>query len=362
MCLVNGAKGIGTGFSTEIPMFNPKDIIHILKKMIKNEETDEDFDITPWYRFYKGKIDKCYDNKGYRKYITHGIYEPIISFNQIHITELPINIWTEDYMSKFIIDKKNVKDDKIKKDDKKNKYLDYVNYADNFGSPDNINITLTLYPGKLTELCKMNDGNNDIIEDKLGLTSTISLSNMVLHTNDNTLKKFNTIQDIFIDFYNIRILKYKERKNYYIKVLQNEINLNEYRIKFIKDYNNNIIKVYKVKKQDIINQLIQLNYPRLSFNIKDDDTKKDYSYITDIKIFDLTEEKLDELTKKRDLKIAELNKYKQISIYQLWLNELDELENFYDKWNEQLIIEKENTFKNCKNSKNSKKSKHIYKK
>ena len=318
MCLVNGAKGIGTGFSTDIPMFNPKEIIHILKKMLKDEEKPEDFDITPWYRFYKGKIEKTYDNNGYRKYITHGIYEPIIYSNQIHITELPINIWTDDYISKFITNKK-LKEENDKKN-KKNKYQEYVNFADNFGSPDNIDITLNLYPGKLLELTKETNEYYNAFEDKLGLTSTISLSNMVLHNEQNVLKKYNTIQDIFIEFYNIRIQKYKERKIYYKQVLQNEIDLNEYRIKFIQDYINGIIKIYKVKEQDVINQLINLNYPMLSINIKD--SKKDYSYLTDMKIFSLTEEKIDELIKKRDIKKSELEIYNNISIKQLWFNEL----------------------------------------
>ena len=338
MCLINGVKGIGTGFSTNIPMFNPKDIINIIKKMLNDEEKDDDFDITPWYRFYKGNIDKVYDSNGYRKYITHGIYEANLSSNQIHITELPINIWTDDYVSKFIFDKKTKNDND--KDKKKNKYQEYVNYVDNFGSPDNIDITLTLNPGKLTDLIKETTDNYDAIEDKLGLTSTISLSNMVLHDENNILKKYNILQDIFVDFYNIRIQKYKERKNYYKQVLQNEIDLNKYRIKFIEDYINGIIKIYKVKEQDVIIQLDKLGYPKLSFNIND--PKKDYSYLTDMKIFSLTEEKMEELTKKKDLKEAELKKYINTSIKQLWLNELNELEKVYDKWNSQLIYDKEN--------------------
>ena len=37
MILVNGAKGIGTGFSTNIPNFNPVDIINNLKRLLNGE-------------------------------------------------------------------------------------------------------------------------------------------------------------------------------------------------------------------------------------------------------------------------------------------------------------------------------------
>ena len=38
MCLVNGADGIGTGWSTSIPMHNPRDIIRNLKGMMKGTD------------------------------------------------------------------------------------------------------------------------------------------------------------------------------------------------------------------------------------------------------------------------------------------------------------------------------------
>src|SRR6185369_2987420 len=39
MILVNGARGIGTGWSTSIPNFNPTDIIQDMKRRIKGETT-----------------------------------------------------------------------------------------------------------------------------------------------------------------------------------------------------------------------------------------------------------------------------------------------------------------------------------
>ena len=41
MILVNGADGIGTGYSTKIPNFDPRDIVESLKKMMRGEDPSE---------------------------------------------------------------------------------------------------------------------------------------------------------------------------------------------------------------------------------------------------------------------------------------------------------------------------------
>jgi DNA topoisomerase-2 len=37
MVLVNGAEGIGTGWSTKIPNYNPREIVENVRRMINNE-------------------------------------------------------------------------------------------------------------------------------------------------------------------------------------------------------------------------------------------------------------------------------------------------------------------------------------
>ena len=41
MVLVNGADGIGTGYSTKIPNFDVREIVRNLKKMLAGEVPDE---------------------------------------------------------------------------------------------------------------------------------------------------------------------------------------------------------------------------------------------------------------------------------------------------------------------------------
>lgn len=47
LCLVNGAEGIGTGWSTSIPQYNPRDITENIRLMMKGLEP---VSMIPWYK------------------------------------------------------------------------------------------------------------------------------------------------------------------------------------------------------------------------------------------------------------------------------------------------------------------------
>lgn len=38
MVLVNGAEGIGTGWSTKVPNYNPRDIVENIRRLIRGDE------------------------------------------------------------------------------------------------------------------------------------------------------------------------------------------------------------------------------------------------------------------------------------------------------------------------------------
>ena len=77
MVLVNGCKGIGTGFSTTVPQFNPKEIVHNLLKMM-DDKTDL-IDMKPWYKGYKGTI---LNSNKVGSYLIYGKYQLNLSKGQ----------------------------------------------------------------------------------------------------------------------------------------------------------------------------------------------------------------------------------------------------------------------------------------
>ena len=65
MVLVNGSKGIGTGFSTDIMCYNPLQIINKLQLMLEKKE--HDIEITPYYKGFKGTIEFLTGEKIFNK-------------------------------------------------------------------------------------------------------------------------------------------------------------------------------------------------------------------------------------------------------------------------------------------------------
>jgi hypothetical protein len=50
MVLVNGSEGIGTGWSSNVPNYNPRDIIANLKRLLNNKPVEP---MDPWYKGFK---------------------------------------------------------------------------------------------------------------------------------------------------------------------------------------------------------------------------------------------------------------------------------------------------------------------
>ena len=61
MVLVNGSKGIGTGFSTDIMCYNPINLIKYLKNKLTGKANTEE--LMPYYDGFKGKVRKIEENK-----------------------------------------------------------------------------------------------------------------------------------------------------------------------------------------------------------------------------------------------------------------------------------------------------------
>jgi DNA gyrase/topoisomerase IV subunit A len=62
MILINGASGIGTGWSSNIPNFNPRDVVENIRRLMNDEDPEP---MQPWYRGFRGDIEK---KKGVKSY------------------------------------------------------------------------------------------------------------------------------------------------------------------------------------------------------------------------------------------------------------------------------------------------------
>ena len=316
MILVNGTKGIGTGFSTDIMCHNPLQIISYLEAKLKNK-THVDLKsilIEPYYRGFKGKIYPLDDNR--KKYIIKGVYE-IIGKDKIKITELPIGTWTQDYkefLESLLNDNKVTKDAKTKTKAKD----DYIKDFNDMSTDINVEFELTFYPGILSSLLNEKyDYGLEGIEKYLKLYTTHSTSNMHLFNAKEQLKKYENIYQIIDEYYEVRYEFYKKRKTYLITKLGNELKFLSAKAQFIQYNLDDKIDLRKKSKTQI-NEIMK----SFKFELGED---KSYNYLIKMPMDSVSKENVEKLMKEHDEKEAHLNEVKSNSVEQMWLKELGDL-------------------------------------
>ena len=285
MVLINGTEGIGTGFSTKIPSFNPLNIIKYIKQYLEGK-IDQKTDFIPYYKGFKGIIYR--DDENPTRFITKGVYS--IKKNKVEITELPIGSWNEDYIIYLekLIDLGTIKDYKDMSTDK------------------NVNIQVVLV-------------NEENVEKTLKLTSYLSINNMNLFNQEEKLTHYNEIYEICDDFIKVRLEYYNLRKIYLIKLLENECELLKNKHAYISELLKGTIDLRKKTTLDITGILENKQY------IKIENT---YNYLIKMTMDSVCEENVEHLQKEYNLKLKELDETIKLSIQNMWLNELVQLEKF----------------------------------
>ena len=93
LLLINGARGVATGWSTSIPCFNPMDIVRNLRRMINGHSVEP---MVPWYRDFKGTMEPAYS--GFRSV---GVVS-VSGVTTIETSELPIGTWINSYKTSVL--------------------------------------------------------------------------------------------------------------------------------------------------------------------------------------------------------------------------------------------------------------------
>ena len=315
MILVNGSKGIGTGFSTDIMCYNPIQIIQYIKNKLSLEENSLEF--IPYYDGFKGQITKLSEEK----YLIKGLYEKT-GTDTIRITELPVGFWTEDFkeLLEKLIEPGQDKEGK--------KITSMVKDYDDMSKDTNVDFTITFAKGKLEELEQSKgDYACNGLEKLLKLYTTNTTTNMHLFDADDKLQKYEKVSDIIDAYYDVRLKLYQTRKDYLIDAIEKELVLLSNKAKYIKENLEGTIDLRKKKKEQVLEMLESKGY-----DIIDDDT--DYKYLTKMPMDSVTEENVEKLLTEKGNKETELATIKSTSINKMWNLELDNLLEQYLEYKE----------------------------
>lgn len=280
MVLVNGADGIGTGWSTNVPNFSPLDVIKNIRKLLNNESMEE---MLPYYRNFRGAITQ----QGSGRYIIEGIYEQITD-STLEILELPVGTWTQNYKEylESLVQNGIIKDYKEYHTEKKVNF--HVIYNTSF---------------------------------PLKLSTFINTSNMVCFHPSGKIKKYETPLEIVQDFYIFRLQYYDVRKTHRVNAIKEELNKLENRVRFINYVISSRLKINNRPNDEIIKDLESFKFDRLD----------NFEYLLGMKISSLTKEKVEKLTKEYEDKKRELDILMNKSAKDLWKEDLDKFEEAYIK-------------------------------
>ena len=197
MLLINGCRGIGTGYSTSVPQFNSADVKTILDNWLRSKG-DLSVPLVPYYKGFKGTI--VPDAKG--DYIVKGVWKT--EKNEMTITELAVGTWTSDFREWL---DKLVSDGLIK------------DYSDTSTDTD-VHIKVKL------------DKSAEPVE-KL-LIDKIKLTNMHAFNSKGVIQKYDSPNAILKEFAEVRLDLYRKRREYLLKTLREKLPYHENVVRFIK--------------------------------------------------------------------------------------------------------------------------------
>ncbi|XP_045842178.1 DNA topoisomerase 2-alpha [Meles meles] len=325
MVLINGAEGIGTGWSCKIPNFDVREVVNNIRRLMDGEEP---LPMLPSYKNFRGSVEELAPNQ----YVISGEVA-ILNSTTIEISELPVRTWTQTY-------KEQVLEPMLNGTEKTPPLItDYREYHTD---------TTVKFVVKMTEE-KLAEAERVGLHKVFKLQTSLTCNSMVLFDHVGCLKKYDTVLDILRDFFELRLKYYGLRKEWLLGMLGAESAKLNNQARFILEKIDGKIIIENKPKKELIKVLIQRGYdsdpvkawkeaqqkvPDEGENEESDneseaeksdsvrDSGPTFNYLLDMPLWYLTKEKKDELCKLRNEKEQELETLKRKSPSDLWREDL----------------------------------------
>ncbi|KAI9685554.1 MAG: DNA topoisomerase 2 [Bathelium mastoideum] len=339
LVLINGADGIGTGWSTSIPNYSPEDIVENLKLRMAGTSKDDMKPMKPFFRGFTGEI----EDVGGGRYRFAGKIQQT-GDNEVEISELPIRMWTQTFKDKL--------EDIIRAEKVPSFIKDYTDYNT---------------PEKVHFIIKMDDKHMESSLQKgllamFKLESYMSTTNLVCFDSQGRIQKYNTVNDILEEFYHVRLGMYQKRKQHLLGELQKELEKLTNQARFVRMICDSELVVAKKKKQVLIEELKSLNFKAFP-KVKDakkageqeevvpddeeDESKNEadngYNYLLGMAIWSLTMERVEKLEQRIGDVEQDIDKLVRLSPKDIWNTDLDEfIEAYRREMEEEAQLAKDN--------------------
>lgn len=328
MVLINGADGIGTGWSSSIPNYNPEDVVKNLRRLMDGEQTEP---MQPWFRGFTGEV----VDMGGDRFKFSGIIKET-GDKEVEITELPIRTWTQDFKDKL--------EDIIKADKVPSFIKDYKDY----NTHDKVHFVIQL------DEKNMKSALSDGLEEKFKLTKSIATSNLVAFDPEGRITKYATVDDILKEFFTVRLKYYERRKQHQLNELQKDLEKLSNQARFVQMIIDGKLVISKKKKSALVNELKEKGFKAFAKvadaaklgedeavveeGEEDDDAEVEvlsssYDYLLGMALWSLTQERVEKLRRQIGDKETEIDALIKLSKEDIWRKDLDD---FINEWRFQL--------------------------
>jgi DNA topoisomerase II len=345
MVLVNGTKGIGTGFSTEIMCYSPTQIIAYLRHKLMGDVGDMGVSapvptIEPFYKNFRGAIRRVGDSK----YLFKGCYT-ILDEKKVRITELPVGTWTDNYkkfLENLIEPPHAAAGGKDKDKDSTASTAPIVKEYNDMSTDTHVDITVTMAANIIkTYSEKVVEYDCTMLEKVLGLYATQSTTNMNLFDANEKLIKYSNAEEIADSYSVTRLAFYGKRKDALIAALRKELMVLSNRARYITELLEDTIDLRRKTNKQLVELLKERKYDSMDAQSGDEKGEdgssgqgQGYKYLLKLPMDSVSEENVKKLLNEKEKKEAELSELSSKTVEQMWLKDLEELEVEYNKFME----------------------------
>ena len=290
LLLINGSNGIASGFKQTLLPRNPSDILKYLRGFLSGKIKTKVFDDKPWFNGFNGTVEH---GENSRQWKIKGVFERT-NTSTVTITEIPVGIELPKYIEVLNELREANKIKSFKDMSDKNTFKFVIKFE-----------RVVLEP--LTD---------DDLMEMLKLIKTETEVYVAIDENMK-VKTFESVGEIFLYYIEVKAKYLKKRKEYIIKKLDDEIQLDNSKYHFIKMIVDDKLVVNKRSADDISKDLDKVEHI-----IKVNDS---YSYLLNMSIGSLTKEKLDSLSNSIITKKEEMKTIKSKTINEIWLEDISKL-------------------------------------
>lgn len=298
--LINGAQGIGTGFSTSVPCYSLPALCEAARRYIRGGEPIEE--LPPYYHGFRGELEVSS-----RGVLTKGEVRKT-GPRSWTITELPVGRWTELFLNevKAVAEgTKSCKDFSI---------VSVVNNSTEF------RVEVDIVLGEDDE----NVEAATLIKG-LRLQSSISTTHMYAFDATYKLRRYADAKEIFEEHARARMCLYERRRCFELDAMKTRLELLDAKVRFIQLIISGELQLQGLPREALVEAVVEKGLPAIPTR---SDTQG-FEYLFSINVGAFTKEKIEALESESTEVRSEREKLLNSTAADLWLSELGALEEAY---------------------------------